>query len=204
MKSLAERWAEARFASQPHGLNWEDFQAMSRFLGDMFTELREELCDAPSRAKNTKPACEGCGGSGWLYGFDQASKCPRCHGTGDLPHISERMLQEAYPTMRPETATAKISEPEVTEEMGAAGRAVIADFSHAIATGCDYTRVARQVYRAMKVLEPKRPVGFTEGMVERALAAWHTSAKGPCGAYGHMRAALRAALATPPAEGEAR
>lgn len=66
-----------------------------------------------------------------------------------------------------------------------------------------------RIYRAMRALEPERPVEITEAMIERAITAGQggDSWRGWASAKPYrdgMRRALEAALSTPPSEGEGR
>lgn len=81
----------------------------------------------------------------------------------------------------------KAPEPEVTEEMRDRGAVYVR--SHADGRIC-----AERTYRAMRALEPKRPVEISEEMVERALAVFFSLPTTRDFFNSDMRAALQAAL----------
>ena len=82
----------------------------------------------------------------------------------------------------------KTPEPEVTEEMMEAGGKIL---DRRFGGSMSFNRRARDAYRAMRKLEPKRPVEISEAMVSRAAKAFKD---GPPNWLESMRAALQAAL----------
>lgn len=139
MKTLAERWVEDRFASQPHNMKWEDFQALSGLLDAMFTELRADLVGEPSHAK-----------------------------ISDVGYIQSQM--GTFPRMADHVASlkAKTSDVEVTDAMvQAGGDAYWKEMKPNVGPGLHIG--LRVAYRAMRALEPKRPVEITDDAVRRAL-----------------------------------